>query len=131
MSGIVDLGKTPLRNPRTGDIYRDEDGNVIMIENDELAMQECKVALETIRGEEQYDEDYGFPLYDVIKNSYNLDSETLVRSAVLDTLSGGKISSIHDADVGAMDYDDGIHYVDVLISTVNGVSISLPFEVNL
>lgn len=131
MSGIIDLGKTPLRNPRTGDIYRDEDGNVIMIENDELAMQECKVALETIRGEERYDDDYGFPLYDVIKNSYNLDSETLVRSAVLGTLTGGKVSSIQDADMGSMEYDDGVYYVDIIISTVNGVSLNLPFEVNL
>jgi len=126
----LDFGKTPLRNPRTGDLYVDEDGNIPMIEGSELATQECIVALETVRGEEVFDDSYGFPLYDLIKNPTRLEIESLVKTCVLSTLDTQHINTIEKASIADMRYEDGTITVRVILTTINGMTSDMTFGVD-
>lgn len=127
----VDFGKAPMRDPETGDIYLDKDGNVLYVEDEELLLQECKVALETMRGEEVYNLRYGFPIREVVKNPFNIDTETLIRNAVLDTLQTRYINCLDNAEVVDIQEDDGTWSVVVVLRSVNGNITNTAMEVDV
>lgn len=127
----IDFGTAPLRDPETGDIYLDKDGNVLYVEDEELLLQECKVALETLRGEEVYNLRYGFPMRQAVKNPFNIDTETLIRNAVLDTLQTKYINALDRAEVTDIQEDDGIWSVVVVLRSVNGNITNAAMEVDV
>jgi hypothetical protein len=100
----LDYGKVPRRDPRSGDLAIDIDGNVMMLEGEELFVQECHVALDTWRGEEILDDGYGFPVNFVRKNPNMMEITTLLKSAVLETLEPQRINTLSEAYVDSVQY---------------------------
>lgn len=84
-------------------------------------MQECRVAMETIRGEEKFDETYGFPLRDAIKNPMRLEPASLMKALVADTLNTSKIQTLAEASLVDCRYDDGVWTLKISLISINGL----------
>lgn len=126
----IDFGKVVLQDLRSGDVYVNKDGNLVMIEDVSLAMQECIVALKTIIGEEVFDADWGLDLFSIIKNPFLVDPTALITSAVMACLDPGKIPYIREVLVTKVEQSDdedeqNTYYVDINITTLNGNRIQL------
>ena len=130
---MVDFGIAVLRDPRTNDVYVDEDGNLITITKEELFQQECKVAKQTMRGEEPLDILYGFPLSTVIRNEYGLDRFTLFNTAIISTLNMKRINMLLESRLLNLEYseDEGLVKLDIEITSINGNDSRIAMEVEL
>ena len=130
---MVDFGIAVLRDPRTNDVYVDEDGNLITITKEELFQQECKVAMQTMRGEEPLDILYGFPLSTVIRNEYGLDRFTLFNTAIISTLNMKRINMLLESRLLNLEYseDEGLVKLDIEITSINGNDSRIAMEVEL
>jgi len=119
----ADFGTAVKRDPRTGDVHVDRDGNLITIEGITLAIQECRVALESIKGEDIFDMEWGFPLLDVINNPWNVAPEILIPQAIIETLAPERIPLLDYVEVTnlheGIGEDEGQWSVEVLIRTIN------------
>ena len=129
----TDFGKVVARDPRTGDVYLDKDGNLVTIEGLDLVIQECRVALESMRGEDIFDNDWGFPLMDVLNNPWNLVPELLITQAITETLSPEKIPILDYVEVTNIKEssdEEGEWYVEILIRSINNdeaiIGVDLP-----
>jgi len=133
----LDFGKAVRRDPRTGDIYVDKDGNLIDIESLKLVVQECRVALESIKGEDPFDVEWGFPLLDVLNNPWNLAAEILIPQAILETLNPSTIPFLDYVEITGMaenidEEGEGAWNVEILIRTINQDQVimgaDIPYE---
>ena len=123
----LDYGTVPLRDPRTGELYIEQDGTVAMIEGEDLFVQECRVALDTWRGEEVFDSMYGFPVNFVRKNPNMMELKTLLKSAVLETLDPERIRTLYEAVVVDVQYQGenleeeliGVWKVKISLQSIN------------
>jgi hypothetical protein len=128
---LTDFGKAVLRDPETGDVYVDQDGNYVTIEGEELFRQACVIAMETVRGEELIDSEYGFPLLDAMKNIDNIDPETAIKLAIYETLTRTRIPMIKDVYVGEINNDgDGKWEVPIVIKSIRDKDTNISIGVD-
>lgn len=126
----IDYGISAMRDPETGDVYMDKDGNFTMLSGEDVLRQECLVALLTIRGEEPFDTEYGFPLRDVIVKVDLVDMETAIKSAIHSTLKSERVPFLHEARVIEISGEDGILTVNIMITSINNISYNLALGVD-
>ena len=126
----VDFGRAAMRDPETGDVYIDRDGSIITLEGEDVVRQECIVALLTIRGDEVIDTEYGFPLLDAMKNPFNVEWKTLIKSSLLSTLSPGKIPMLEEIVILDIRNDDGTVLINIVIKSINKVETQINLGVD-
>lgn len=116
-----------LLDMETGDLYLDENGKTVQVDDNRAFKQIIAGVLSCEKGAEILNPYYGFPLIDAIQNSGVGNSEMFIESLVADALDSRYcrlIGSVNYIKATQDDIDGRKMNVEISVTSITGENIS-------